>query len=102
VEPDPYVTWPPYPDGHVEDLFRQANRDDFVIVHLDGIYMRISPDGARELQFQRLRGALVGSLAGRGQAAGALVRADEERLRGAVMAAFQDQHQGDRQRLLRR
>jgi hypothetical protein len=52
VEPDPYITWPPHPDGHVEDLFRQANRDDFVIVHLDGIYTLISPDGTREMQFQ--------------------------------------------------
>jgi hypothetical protein len=35
VEPDPYITWPPHPDDRVEDLFRQANRDDFVIVHLE-------------------------------------------------------------------
>lgn len=52
MERDPYVTWPPHPDGHVEDLFCQANRDDFVIVHLDGIYTLISPDGTQEMQFQ--------------------------------------------------
>jgi hypothetical protein len=78
VEPDPYRTWPPHPDGHVEDLFRQANRDEFVIVHLDGMYTLISPDGTQGNAVPGLRGALVGSLAGRGQATGALVRADEE------------------------
>ena len=52
MEPDPYITWPPHPDDHVEDLFRQASRDDFVIVHLDGIYTLISPDGTQEMQFQ--------------------------------------------------
>lgn len=52
MEPDPYITWPPHPDGHVEDLFRQANRDDFVIIHLDGMYTLISPDGTQEMQFQ--------------------------------------------------
>lgn len=52
MEPDPYRTWPTHPDGHVEDLFRQANRDDFVIVHLDGMYTLISPDGTQEMQFQ--------------------------------------------------
>ena len=51
MEPDLHITWPPYPDGHVEDLFRQTNRDDFIIVHLDGIYTLISPDGTREMQF---------------------------------------------------
>jgi hypothetical protein len=52
VEADPYVTWPRHPDDHVEDLFRQANRDDFVIVHLDGMYTLISPDGTQDMQFQ--------------------------------------------------
>jgi hypothetical protein len=52
VEHDPYITWPPHPDGHVEGLFRQANRDGFVIVHLGGIYTLISPDGTQEMQFQ--------------------------------------------------
>jgi hypothetical protein len=52
VEPDPYITWPPHPDARVEDLFRQANRDDFVVVHLDGMYTLISPDGTQEMQFQ--------------------------------------------------
>jgi hypothetical protein len=48
---DPYITWPPHPDGHVEDLFRQANRDDFVIVYQDGMYTLISPDGTKDMQF---------------------------------------------------
>ena len=52
MDPDPYITWPPHPGDHVEELFRQANRDDFVIVHLGGIYTLISPDGTQEMQFQ--------------------------------------------------
>ncbi len=52
MEPEPYRTWPRHPDDHVEDLFRQANRDDFLIVHLDGMYTLMSPDGTQELQFQ--------------------------------------------------
>ena len=51
MEPDRYVTWPRHPDDHVQDLFLQANRDDFVIVHLDGRYMLISPDGTQSMQF---------------------------------------------------
>jgi hypothetical protein len=50
--PEPHVTWPRHPDDHVEELFRQANRDDFVIVHLDGMYTLLSPDGTQEMQFQ--------------------------------------------------
>jgi hypothetical protein len=52
MEPDRYVTWPRHPDGYVQDLFLQANRDDFIIVHLDGMYTLISPDGMQEMQFQ--------------------------------------------------
>ena len=29
-----------------------SNRDDFVIIHLDGMYSLISPDGTQEMQFQ--------------------------------------------------
>jgi hypothetical protein len=33
-------------------LPRAALDDDFVIVHLDGMYTLISPDGTQEMQFQ--------------------------------------------------
>jgi hypothetical protein len=52
MEPDLYVTWPRHPDDYVQDLFLQANRDDFIIVYLDGMYTLISPDGLQEMQFQ--------------------------------------------------
>jgi hypothetical protein len=52
VEPEPYHTWPRHPDDHVQDLFRQANQDGFVIVYLDGMYTLIAPDGTQEMLFQ--------------------------------------------------
>jgi hypothetical protein len=52
VEDEPYRTWPPHPDGQVESLFRQANRDDFVIVLLNGVYELASPDNEHTFQFQ--------------------------------------------------
>ena len=44
---DPYITWPPHPDPEVEQLFRQADRDGYVIYCHGGVYTLVSP-GATE------------------------------------------------------
>jgi len=48
---DPYITWPPHPDPDVEELFRQANRDDYVIWRHEGVYTLVSPDATKDMQF---------------------------------------------------
>ena len=48
---EPYITWPPHPDAEVEQMFRQANRDDYVIYFHDGVYTLVSPDGLKTMPF---------------------------------------------------
>lgn len=48
---DPYITWPPHQDPEVEELFRQANRDEYVIWFHEGVYTLVSPDGTKDFQF---------------------------------------------------
>lgn len=48
---DPYITWPPHPDPEVEQVFRQANRDDYVIYFHEGVYTLVSPDGLKTMPF---------------------------------------------------
>jgi hypothetical protein len=48
---EPYITWLPHPDPAVEQMFRQANRDGFVIYRHEGVYTLVSPDGLKTMPF---------------------------------------------------
>jgi hypothetical protein len=48
---DPYITWPPHPDCEVEQMFRQANRDGYVLYRHEGVYTLVSPDATEDFQF---------------------------------------------------
>jgi hypothetical protein len=48
---EPYITWPAHPDHEVQEMFRQANRDGFVIYKHKGVYTLTSPDNTKDYQF---------------------------------------------------
>jgi hypothetical protein len=47
---DPYITWPPHPDPEVEEIFREANRREYVIYLHKGVYTLVSP-GLKTMPF---------------------------------------------------
>jgi hypothetical protein len=50
---EPYRTWPPHSDPVVDEMFRGANRRDYVIILLPGdtMYTLVSPDGNERYWF---------------------------------------------------
>jgi hypothetical protein len=46
-----HITWPPHPDCEVEQVFRQANRDGYVIYRDEGVYTLVSPDAMEDFSF---------------------------------------------------
>lgn len=74
---DPYITWPPHPDPEVEEIFREANRREYVIYLHKGVYTLVSP-GLHTMSFLG-RGAFVRDLAAHGQRLAGLAGADDGR-----------------------